>query len=119
MCSSDLAQRNGNYWRLSNPVTIPSGYGSTGFGRNTKMGGGSLLIGAPAYSSSRGVVFQTSLAQTLPCPADLNNDGSVNVSDVLRIISQWGGSGREDLNGDSIVNVSDLLYLLNAWGNCY
>ena len=113
------AQKNGNYWRLGNPVTIPSGYGSTGFGRNTKMGGGSLLIGAPAYSSSRGVVFQTSLAQTLPCPADLNNDGSVNVSDVLRIISQWGGSGREDLNGDSIVNVSDLLYLLNAWGNCY
>ena len=113
------AQKNGNYWRLGNPVTIPSGYGSTGFGRNTKMGGGSLLIGAPAYSSSRGVVFQTSLAQTLPCPADLNNDGSVNVSDVLRIISKWGGSGREDLNGDSIVNVSDLLYLLNAWGNCY
>ncbi|HIB00978.1 MAG TPA: hypothetical protein EYO31_03590 [Phycisphaerales bacterium] len=99
-------------------MTIPSGYGSTGFGRNVKMGGGSLLIGAPAYSSSRGVVFQTTLAATLPCPADLNSDGVVNVSDMLHIISEWGNTGRADLNGDSIVNVSDLLWLLDSWGDC-
>ncbi|HIN84415.1 MAG TPA: hypothetical protein EYN11_02565 [Phycisphaerales bacterium] len=112
------SQKIGNYWQLGIPVTIPSGYGSTGFGRNVKMGGGSLLIGAPAYSSSRGVVFQTTLAATLPCPADLNSDGVVNVSDMLHIISEWGNTGRADLNGDSIVNVSDLLWLLDSWGDC-
>ena len=112
------AQKDGNYWRLGNPVTIPSGYGSAGFGRNTKMGGGSLLIGAPAYSSTRGVVFQTPLAQTLPCPADLNGDGNVDVTDILGIISNWGGAGREDLNGDALVNVTDLLFVLDSWGDC-
>jgi hypothetical protein len=112
------AQRLGNYWWLGTPVTIPSGYGSAGFGRNTKMGGGSLLIGAPAYSGSRGVVFQTPLAQTLPCAADFDGDGIVNVNDILQMISQWGGTGRTDINGDSIVNVSDILSLIDAWGNC-
>jgi hypothetical protein len=112
------AQRLGNYWWFGNPVPIPSGYGSAGFGRNTKMGGGSLLIGAPAYSGSRGVVFQTPLAQMLPCPSDLDGDGNVDVTDILRIISNWGGIGREDLNGDSVVNVPDLLSLLDSWGEC-
>jgi hypothetical protein len=112
------AQRLGNFWWLGTPITIPSGYGSAGFGRNTKMGGGSLLIGAPAYSGSRGVVFQTPLAQTLLCPADLTGDGTVNVNDILRVISDWGGTGRADLNGDSVVNVSDLLQLLDSWGDC-
>ena len=112
------AQRLGNYWWLGTPVTIPSGYGSAGFGRNTKMGGGSLLIGTPAYLGSRGVVFQTPLALTLPCPADIDGNGTVNVNDILHIISQWGGTGRGDLNGDSVVNVSDLLSLIDTWGNC-
>jgi hypothetical protein len=112
------AQRDENYWRLGNPVTIPSGYGLSGFGRNTKMSGGSLLIGSPAYSGSSGVVFQTPLAGTLFCPGDLNGDGNVNVNDVLRIISNWGGEGREDLDGNSVVNVTDLLSLLDSWGAC-
>ena len=97
---------------------MPSGYGSSGFGRNTKMGGGSLFIGAPAYSVSRGVVFHTPLAQTLPCPADFDGDGNVNVNDMLRVISDWGGTGRADINGDSTINVSDLLSLLDSWGDC-
>jgi hypothetical protein len=112
------AQKNGNYWFFGTPVTIPTGYGSTGFGRNTKMGGGSLLIGAPAYSGSQGVVFQTPLAQSLPCPADFDGDGTVNVNDILRMISDWGGTGRADLNGDSVVNVTDILSLIDSWGNC-
>ena len=112
------AQKDGNYWRLGTSVTIPTGYGLSGFGRNTKMGGGSLLIGAPAYSGSQGVVFQTPLAETLFCPADLNGDGNVNVNDILRVISDWGGTGRADLNGDSVVNVTALLSLLDSWGDC-
>lgn len=112
------AQQDGNYWRLGSPVTIPSGYGSAGFGRTTKMGGGSLLIGAPAYSGSRGAVFQTPLADTLACPADLNGDGDVGVDDLGRVLSDWGGTGRTDLDGDSTVGVSDLLRVIGAWGDC-
>jgi hypothetical protein len=112
------AQRDGNYWRMGNAVTVPSGYASSGFGRTTQMGGGSLLIGAPAYGGSRGVVFAMPLGDALPCPADLNGDGNVDVNDLIDIIDQWGSSGRADLNGDSVVNAEDLLRVLAMWGEC-
>jgi len=53
-----------------------------------------------------------------PCPADVNGDGLVNVSDVLAVIGNWGGIGEGDVNGDNIVNVTDLLEVVSAWGNC-
>ena len=112
------AQRDGNYWRKGAPMTIPSGYGSTGFGRNVKTGGGSLLIGAPAFSGSKGVVFSAPLSDALACPADFNGDGQVNVSDLMDLLADWGGTGRSDLDGDSTVGVTDLLTLLGAWGEC-
>ncbi len=54
------------------------------------------------------------------CPADLDGDDTVNVVDLLSLLSQWGPcEGCDaDLNGDSIVDVVDLLALLSAWGPC-
>lgn len=54
------------------------------------------------------------------CPADLDGNGTVNVADLLTLISNWGaGSGNPaDLNGDGVVNVGDLLALISAWGDC-
>lgn len=112
------AQRQGNFWRLGAPMTIPSGYGSAGFGRNVKTGGGSILVGAPAYGGSRGVVFAGGLAMILDCPADLNGDGEVNGADIGLFMAEWGGSGRGDLNGDSIIDAADLGILLAMWGDC-
>jgi hypothetical protein len=50
-------------------------------------------------------------------PGDLNGDGSVNVTDLLMIISAWGPCPDcvEDLNGDGEVNVSDLLLIISYW----
>jgi len=65
------------------------------------------------------------VAQTLDCndtntcPADINGDGDVNVSDLLVIIDQWGESNSPaDVNGDGDVNVSDLLEVVGNWGPC-
>ncbi|MCI0630159.1 MAG: PQQ-dependent sugar dehydrogenase [Phycisphaerales bacterium] len=54
------------------------------------------------------------------CPADLDSSGSVDVLDLLVLISNWsGGPGNPaDLNGDGIVNVADLLALISNWGPC-
>lgn len=54
-------------------------------------------------------------------PADLNNDGSVNVLDLLILLGAWGACGDPgncpaDLNSDDSVNVLDLLILLGEWG---
>ena len=59
--------------------------------------------------------------QTPQVPGDLTGDGVVDVSDLLVLLSAWGGcpSGSAcpaDLTGDGAVDVSDLLALLGNWG---
>ncbi len=53
---------------------------------------------------------------TSPRPADINNDGVVNGTDLTFILSQWGGSGSADINGDGTVGGPDLTILLSDWG---
>lgn len=62
-----------------------------------------------------------SCAPTPPqCPADINGDNVVNVSDLLAVINAWGACAGcpADINGDNVVNVSDMLAVINAWGPC-
>lgn len=55
-------------------------------------------------------------------PGDLNDDGVVDVLDLLILLSSWGTCPRlpaacpGDLNGDHAVDVLDLLILLSNWG---
>jgi hypothetical protein len=49
-------------------------------------------------------------------PADLNNDGFVNASDVAIVLNAWGTStAAYDLNADGVVSGADLTIVLNAW----
>ena len=55
----------------------------------------------------------------LACPADVNNDGNVDVSDLLAIIANWGTNDPStDIDGNGTVNVADLLMIIGAWGPC-
>lgn len=60
----------------------------------------------------------------LPCPADLDGDGAVDVSDLLAMLAAWGTTPPgppgtpPDLDGSGIVDVGDLLAVLGAWGDC-
>jgi hypothetical protein len=61
------------------------------------------------------------ITEELPqCSHDLNNDGSVNVMDILILIGDWGKCKQcaSDLNADGIVQIDDLLLLIGAWGDC-
>jgi hypothetical protein len=64
--------------------------------------------------------FQAALAIEVLCPADLNGDGFVNVSDFLHLLAEWGECPGcpEDIDGDGVVNVIDFLLLLAHWGPC-
>jgi hypothetical protein len=53
-----------------------------------------------------------------PCPEDVNGDGSVNVTDVLALIANFGNSGEGDVDGNGVVDVTDLLAMMSAWGPC-
>ncbi|MHC4415935.1 MAG: PEP-CTERM sorting domain-containing protein [Planctomycetota bacterium] len=61
-----------------------------------------------------------------PCPADLNDDGTVDVDDLLILAGSMGPCPvcdlppmcPADLNGDCVVGVLDLAILLASWGDC-
>ena len=53
------------------------------------------------------------------CPEDVDNDGSVTVSDLLAVLSEFGCATGclYDLNMDGIVGVADILEILAAFGD--
>lgn len=65
-------------------------------------------------------------SQQPTCNSDIDNDGLVNVDDLLAVISAWGACADPSdcpadiapLGGDGVVNVDDLLAVISAWGAC-
>jgi hypothetical protein len=59
-----------------------------------------------------------------PCPGDATCDGTVDVTDMLDVLGDWGPCPvpcppcASDVTGDCVVDVSDLLLVLGAWGPC-
>jgi hypothetical protein len=55
----------------------------------------------------------------IDCPADVNQDGVVDLNDILALVGAWGSSGPlGDINDDGTVNVVDLIMMLKSWGPC-
>ena len=53
------------------------------------------------------------------CLADIDESGSVDINDLLLVISQWDlANGSGDMNSDGIVDTNDLLFVLSSWGPC-
>jgi hypothetical protein len=54
------------------------------------------------------------------CPADLDGDDEVGITDFLALLAAWGPCPGcdADLDGDGEVSVTDFLALLAAWGPC-
>ncbi len=60
-------------------------------------------------------------AASPPCPADTNDDGIVDVADLLAVLADWGDCDPAcdaDTNDDGMVDVTDLLAVLADWGLC-
>jgi hypothetical protein len=59
-----------------------------------------------------------------PCYEDIDANGSVDVSDLLIVIDNWGGCPDcvdeipGDVNYDNLVDVTDLLRVVASWGPC-
>lgn len=55
-----------------------------------------------------------------PCPADVDDSGTVDFADLLAILAAWGPCPGcpEDIDGNGTVDFADLLAVLAAWGPC-
>ncbi len=55
------------------------------------------------------------------CIGDVNYDGSVDIDDLLLLLSYWGPCSNctdVDLDGNGHVDIDDLLIALGNWGDC-
>jgi len=79
-----------------------------------------VLLGTAADANNNG--FLDTCEPT--CDSDLNGTGTVNVEDLLAVISGWGDCPapqlpcRGDLDFNRVVNTVDLLAIISAWGAC-
>lgn len=71
------------------------------------------------------VIFGGAVAAFGPsCPADVDWNGEVGITDLLMVLQEWGqGSGTTDFAGvndgpDGIVDIYDFLGVIGAWGPC-
>ena len=55
------------------------------------------------------------------CPYDLDADGTVNVSDLLLVLGDWGPCVfcPTDVDADGAVDINDLLAIIGSWGSCF
>ena len=65
----------------------------------------------------------STLCDSLPCqtncPEDLNEDGFIDVTDLLQVVGDWGlQGGASDIDGSGVVDTGDLLAVIGAWGQC-
>ena len=83
-------------------------------------GGAGCIVSISSDMMPKEVIPSDSYShEVTECIGDINNDGTVNVTDVLVLIGDWGTSNPEtDLDGDGVVAVSDLLILIGNYGNC-
>ncbi|MCP3905249.1 MAG: hypothetical protein GY715_16610 [Planctomycetes bacterium] len=84
----------------------------------TETGHGQPLadVAAPHYGH-----LMEDVEVLLACgPEDLNDDSSVDFSDIMAVISAWGPCSGcpEDLNGNGTVDFADILLVIAAWGPC-
>ena len=54
-----------------------------------------------------------------PLPEDVNEDGAVNIQDLVLVASRFGETGENaaDVNGDGVVNIQDLVLVAGAFGD--
>ena len=86
-------------WERAQPVVF--GYRAEAWIESTSQDG----LGTPGYRHPDST-------------ADLNNDGVVNILDLVLVASQFGTTETTaDLNNDGTVDMDDLVFVANAWGS--
>ncbi len=79
-----------------------------------------LLIFISLFALIGGAILVSSFAANPNLPGDINNDNTVNITDLSILLTNYGTTNTTaDLNGDSTVNITDLSILLSNFNKTY
>ena len=78
-----------------------------------------FTVGAGAIEGYSGPAFTAEIPVTAGLEADANNDGVVDIQDLVLVASNYGqtGTNSADINGDGVVNIEDLTTVAGAIDN--
>ena len=78
-----------------------------------------FTVGAGAIEDYSGSAFTAEISVTAGLEADANNDGVVDLQDLVLVASNYGqtGTNSADINGDGVVNIDDLTTVAGAIDN--
>ena len=87
----------------------------------TTSGDYSIIVTATSGTDSAmtAEVTTTTTIEMPPTPWDVNDDGTVNIQDLVLVAGQLGESGEgltADINGDGVVNIQDLVIVASHLG---
>lgn len=106
-------------WATENGVAVPEGVRMS---LPLCMSADGRTVAGAARTPEGPRAFILSLPRSAPCPADVNDSGTVDGIDLTLVLAAWGpcgiGACPGDLNGDSTVDGLDLTVILSAWGEC-
>ncbi|MCH2139944.1 MAG: FG-GAP-like repeat-containing protein, partial [Phycisphaerales bacterium] len=68
--------------------------------------------------SQEGKIAQLTLSD-FSCEGDVNQDGTVDLEDLLAVLDAWESQDPEmDVDGDGVITIDDILLLISIWGDC-
>ena len=93
------------------------------FGFSVAISGATAIVGAFGDDDNGTISGSAYLFDASSCPWDLDDKGSVGVSDLLSLLGSWGPCQPKadcpaDFDDSGDVGVKDLLILLGNWGPC-
>ena len=79
-----------------------------------------ILLTVLLFAAAGGYFLHKSFAANANLPGDINNDNTVNLTDLSLLLSKWNGTdSNTDINGDGKINLTDLSLLLSNWNKTY
>jgi hypothetical protein len=99
-------------------VSIKKKLSSKDIKRSSSISRLHLLVVALVFAAIGAYILYVSFAAPNPSlPGDLNNDNTVNITDLSVLLSNYGSTNAAaDINGDGTVSILDLSILLSNYG---
>ena len=104
---------------VTSTTTNPSGRAQSTLTLGPNLGTNTVEVSA---TEIEGLITFHAISDTEspPIAEDVNNDGSVNILDLVLVASAFGNQGRNlagDVNGDGVVNAQDLVLVAGMFGD--